>query len=156
MLCKKCKQREVKKHRLKVHDYRCNTCINKAGYVNQRDWRKTTKGKACCAKYAQKYRDRIRAEVFAHYGPCQYCGTTENLQLDHKNGDGKSVERKMGNGRRRGGFDLYRRVRRDGFPDTFQSLCRQCNIAKQAMSDTEFRTWIEMLYRRLYPQGSNF
>jgi len=64
--------------------------------------------------------------VYSHYGKmCICCGETEILFLtiDHINNDGSSD-------RRINGSHIYRRIIRDGFPKTFQVLCRNCNWGK--------------------------
>lgn len=61
---------------------------------------------------------------------CNCCGVEglEFLSIDHVNNDGH-IERKL----RRGdasGLMLYRRIVREAWPDTFQVLCFNCNMAK--------------------------
>lgn len=70
----------------------------------------------------------IKEEVLRHYGPaCRCCGITEMvfLTLDHV--DGVPV---LPRDRTDGGIQLYRRVRREGYPTGFQTLCWNCNYAK--------------------------
>jgi hypothetical protein len=75
---------------------------------------------------------KIRFEALAHYGgnpsKCACCGEMEErfLSIDHINGGG-NIERKAGQG---GGHFLYRRLRKLGYPEGFQVLCFNCNMAK--------------------------
>lgn len=73
-----------------------------------------------------------RILVFNHYGLfCVCCGTTENLTIDHTNGDGKKhrAETKC-----RTGWTFYLWLVKHGFPIGFQSMCLSCNSAKGARS----------------------
>ena len=97
----------------------------------------------CKAKHAAKQRIRLRevlasqrhrlkAEVYAAYGGrCKHCGDTRlsHLCIDHVNDDGY-LDRTPG-GTRRTGTVLWRRVKREGFPATYQLLCFGCNLTKQ-------------------------
>ena len=72
-------------------------------------------------------RVRKREAVFDHYGRvCACCGSTENLTVDHVNGDGSAHRAKIGHGSAR----LYRWLVVNGFPDGFQILCAPCNVSK--------------------------
>jgi HNH endonuclease. len=74
-------------------------------------------------------RDRIRALVFDHYGrTCAHCGTSEDLQIDHVNEDGKAHREEVSYGR--GGANFYVWLIANGFPDGFQTLCAPCNKTK--------------------------
>ena len=77
-------------------------------------------------KHRERSRQRtikLRAQVFAHYGTaCTCCGTTENLTIDHVNGDGKQHPRK--------GDSVYRWLIENEFPDGYQALCMSCNASK--------------------------
>jgi hypothetical protein len=70
-------------------------------------------------------RAELRAAIFAHYGEvCACCGTTDRLSIDHVNGlDGGPGTTD--------GYRLYCWLRRTGFPDGYQTLCRPCNASKQ-------------------------
>ena len=79
-------------------------------------------------KWAKYTRDKNMRTVYEAYGnKCQCCGEDNPLFLsvDHVNNDGY-LERKahtQGN--------LYSRIIRAGFPDTYQLLCFNCNMAKR-------------------------
>lgn len=72
---------------------------------------------------------RLKLEVLLAYGGrCACCGNDylPHLTLDHVNGGGGEERRAAGGGRA-----VYRRLRRDGFPQgEYQVLCWNCNSAK--------------------------
>lgn len=75
-------------------------------------------------------RSNIKNMVFLKYGgyTCCECGATDPdiLTIDHI--DPSLVVKN--NGRREGGYELYRRLKREGFPSGYQVLCFNCNIKK--------------------------
>jgi len=92
--------------------------------------------KTCSQEHKALYRQqfdrgryaRLRDKVLEHYGKkCVCCGETrkEFLALDHKNGEGQKHRRELGGG----AFRMYRWAVRNGYPDTFQILCHNCNMA---------------------------
>lgn len=95
-------------------------------------------GKHHCQKHldllkATKRRQKTvdRTAAFSHYGrACQFCGETIELFLtiDHKNNDGAEHRKEL----RTGGttHDIYVWLRRNNYPDEFQTLCMNCNYAK--------------------------
>ena len=122
MLCKKCNEREVALYKIKHRNYICNRCSNK------RD------------------RDSIRNRLFEHYGrSCIYCGSESDLQFDHVNGDGVNDHSGQAS------YLWHKSLIANDYPPTCQVLCRQCNIAKQQMTDEQFRNWISKLYHRFNP-----
>lgn len=80
-----------------------------------------------------KSRQRMKQEVFAHYTEeqprCAYCGEDDLvvLCLDHINNDGGIHRKATGI---RGGYDLYRRLKRADYPKGYQILCFNCNMRK--------------------------
>lgn len=89
----------------------CRTCINKR---TQELWVKT------------------RKEIFDFYGwECKCCGETikEFMSLDHINNDG--FLDKNPNGSKKTGKELYLLVKKQGFPNKYQTLCMNCNFAKK-------------------------
>lgn len=75
---------------------------------------------------------RTKMAVFSHYGEkCACCNerALEFLVIDHINGNGK--EHLDSNGRRLGGHRFYRWLLNHGLPIGFQTLCWNCNAAKQ-------------------------
>lgn len=88
--------------------------------------------KPCDAKYIKGVRQGEREQVIAHYSggsnKCAHC--PENrlaaLDLDHINGGGTRERKATG----RSSQEIYRHAIRDGFPEGFQVLCRNCNWIK--------------------------
>lgn len=77
----------------------------------------------------------LRSAVFDHYGwVCRCCGTSDDLAIDHVNGDTKAhLAQLIGeDARGRHGGQVYRWLIKNGFPAGFQTLCRRCNGSKQA------------------------
>lgn len=84
--------------------------------------------------YQQRHRRKLKAEVLGHYGGiCTCCGEIELmfLTIDHVNGDGAEHRRTVGDGTGFCGAEMYRWLRRNGYPDGFQVLCANCNCGKQ-------------------------
>jgi len=80
------------------------------------------------APYGAQWHAQLRAAVLDHYGrSCACCGTTENLAIDHVNGDGKQHRAEIGV---RPGTRMYRWLVKNNFPDGFQTLCLPCNASK--------------------------
>ena len=132
MLCRLCNENEVPEYKIKKRDYVCKKC-------------NYTRTKPQALRYDKKKRDTLKQRIFDHYGhECAYCRSTENLEIDHVNGDGAEHRRQVGHGN-----NFYRSIVKDGFPNTYQTLCSKCNRAKSNMTDSEFRAWIVMLYNAL-------
>lgn len=74
----------------------------------------------------------VRDEVYRAYGgyKCACCGETEKafLSIDHINNDGASHKRECN---LTTGEQLYRWLKRHGFPDGFQVLCMNCQWGKR-------------------------
>lgn len=69
----------------------------------------------------------LRQLVIEHYGgKCQCCGDTqpEFLAVDHINGGGRKHRLVIGSN------NLCRWLRNNNFPEGFQVLCHNCNMAK--------------------------
>jgi len=81
-------------------------------------------------KHDRVREERVRKQVFAHYGEqCACCGTTQRLTIDHVNGDGaEHREELFGDPKQNHGF--YRWLVRNGFPAGFQTLRFPCNRSK--------------------------
>lgn len=75
---------------------------------------------------------KLKAEVIAAYGGvCAQCGSTDDLQIDHVDGDGGEHRRQV-TGNHRCTRGLYLWLRRNGFPNEWrmQVLCHGCHLAK--------------------------
>jgi len=104
-------------------------------------WRKKHKDEynAYRRDYCRDSRRRLKAEVLTHYGngnlACVRCGFLDirALCLDHVNGGG-TRERREG---KNIGVKLYRTLKREGYPEGYQTLCYNCNTIK-AHEDGEY------------------
>jgi len=82
-------------------------------------------------KSAKKRMRLDRQAAFEHYGElCAICGTTINifLTIDHINNNG-ATHRKQKAGKN-GGHNIYAWLRKNNYPEGFQTLCFNCNCAK--------------------------
>lgn len=71
----------------------------------------------------------LRDRIIAAYGACCKCCGERNvkfLQIDHVNNDGYLQRKEVG-----GGVRFYRWVISNGFPDSLQLLCANCNWGKR-------------------------
>ena len=72
-----------------------------------------------------------KREVLTHYGQdklkCLHCGIDDIdvLCIDHVNSDGKEHRKTVP-----GGFYLYRWLKKNNFPEGYQTLCANCNLKK--------------------------
>lgn len=81
------------------------------------------------AEHARRIRLLKKDIVYNHYNrKCACCGELEEkfLSIDHINNDGY-LNRKHGGG---SSSNLIQRIIRQGFPDTYQILCMNCNCGK--------------------------
>lgn len=80
---------------------------------------------------SRKWYSDLRLETLLHYGgsppKCACCGESqlEFLAIDHINGGGRQSRLKHG----RGG-QYFQRLRKLGWPEGYQVLCHNCNVAK--------------------------
>lgn len=119
----------------KTNNRICNGCRLKNGKVLGTKYREAHKTelqkyrddhKEHAKEYFSDYREKLRGEVLDHYGRiCVECGETidEFLTLDHKNSDGHETKEVYGH-------DNYALAKNLGFPDTFQTMCWNCQIGK--------------------------
>lgn len=102
-------------HRPLVTKYRCSECGDLARAAGKR------------------LREAARAEVFDHYGrDCRCCGESNQrfLTIDHVNNDGANHRRDLYGNRVGATIAIYRWLKRNGFPEGFQTLCMNCNFGK--------------------------
>lgn len=80
-------------------------------------------------------RFQIRSEVLTHYGngklACVECGESDLavLTLDHANNDGAEHRRKL----EKQSLNLYRFLKKEGYPIGFQTLCQNHNLGKHCL-----------------------
>ena len=85
----------------------------------------------------RQYHAALKYEVLEHYGngscTCVRCGFSDirALSIDHINSDSKS--------KRISSYRLYLQLRRDGYPEGYQTLCMNCQFIKR-MENHESRT----------------
>ena len=77
----------------------------------------------------QHYYERNKDKLLAHYGSiCKCCGESNRafLTIDHVNNDGHMERRKYPTT-----STMIAHIIRQGFPDTYQILCYNCNNGKR-------------------------
>lgn len=86
----------------------------------------------CNSMRTKRYYDKRKVMVFEHYGKACVC-CSENmldfLTIDHKNNDGNNERWASGN--RITGVHLYQKIIKSNYPDTYQTLCMNCNFGKR-------------------------
>ena len=139
--CNTCKQEKdnenFNKNSTSIDDlsYDCKKCA----CDRSRKWRENNPKKVINHRKIYKNRSKIydkkRAtgswiQVINHYGAeCVCCGEKELLFLtiDHVNNDGNKHRKELNI---RGGYNFYRWVIENNFPDILQILCYNCNYGK--------------------------
>lgn len=96
------------------------------------------------SKYQYQYRLEIKLAVLAKYGLnnaicCCWAGCGEKdpdvLTIDHIDNNGY-VDKKLG----KSGFSLHHRLKKDNFPDGFQTLCANHQLKKEVLRRREPKT----------------
>lgn len=97
-----------------------------------RDWLKTHPEKI--KEYGKRRHQKVKLDVLNHYGHgnphCKICGikNVQYLCLDHINGDGNKHRKEISRGS--AGYNMYRWIQKNNYPDGFQVLCFNHNFAK--------------------------
>lgn len=95
--------------------------------------------KLCNDLKSVKYVLSVKKEVLTHYGKnggLQCCWTgcdvtdIDMLSLDHMEDDGAEHRKRMGN---QGGIRMYVRLRQEGYPLGFQTLCMNHQTKKEML-----------------------
>ena len=86
-------------------------------------------------KYYRREKKRECLQAYSKTGKVECscgCHTLSELELDHINYGGNNHRRKLFNGQNKGGYDLYCRLSKAGYPDKkeYQILCKTCNLKK--------------------------
>jgi hypothetical protein len=121
---KQSQQQAQKRYREQHPERRRETEYN--NYWNHRE-RHLTNAKASGARG----RAKLRALIFEHYGrQCACCGENieQFLTVDHI--DGKGAEHRRSIGGHATGTTFYRWLKKQSYPEGFQILCWNCNLAK--------------------------
>lgn len=85
------------------------------------------------ASGSKAWRRKLKLDVLTYYGSgacaCVECGETRLncLTIDHVNGGGTRHRSQLGFG----GFKFYTYLKRNGFPDNYQTLCMNCQFQKR-------------------------
>lgn len=101
------------------------------------------KGKKHCQKHlnlfsrnAKERNQKDKIAAFNHYGKqCAFCNqsTFIFLTIDHINNDGAEHRKSLRNGKNQG-HNIYAWLRKNNYPKGFQTLCYNCNCAKNHYS----------------------
>ena len=96
-------------------------------------WYSNPKNALKVIKRCKGYRKRIKIEILNHYGnKCVCCGEShiEFLGIDHIKGN-RNKHRKIELGTILAtGYEFYLWLKRNNYPEGFQVMCNNCNIAK--------------------------
>lgn len=123
----------AKESAAQIARYHAMTPEQKAAWTAQkvvynRERRKSPEVKEAHRQWHKGWYRLAREEVIQHYGgKCSCCGETqyEFLSLDHVNNDGHK-HKKVGVT----AHTLHQWAKNNGYPDTLQVLCYNCNCAK--------------------------
>jgi hypothetical protein len=89
----------------------------------------------------REVRALLRLEILSYYSNgaivCSCCGygDVRALDLDHIKNDGGSHRKAIG--RRGATYEIYAQLKREGFPEGYQVLCRNCNWIKEVEQRTQ-------------------
>lgn len=99
--------------------------------VVMRNWSRKNKDKVA------GYHLRVKITVLTHYGgsppKCACCGEShiEFLTIDHIKGNGAEHRKQItGDSRKCSGHHMYQWLIKNHFPEGFQVMCSNCNVAK--------------------------
>lgn len=116
----------IERNKKRIDDGLCIACPNPADRQSDRC--------TACRKRANETQRRqnkkAREIVLKAYGEkCACCGENEEafLSIDHVNGGGTAHRKEI---RVSSGKTFYRWLINNNFPDGFQTLCMNCNVAK--------------------------
>lgn len=112
--------------------------------------------KECSDKRSKQVHKELRLEIITHYSPnmnCDICGEKHLnfLAIDHINGGGNAHRRKT--------KQVYRDIKRNGFPSGYRVLCHNCNFKyggraghnkPNRKSESELKQTKKAIYERLY------
>lgn len=137
-VCTKCKKEKNitefnknKRSKDNLQSY-CRQCINE--YRNTPKYREHRKNYYLknlkrYKKYIKDNTDSNREKVMQHYGnKCICCGETEQvfLTIDHIKGGGRKHRKEIGG-------HIHRWLIKNNYPEGFQILCWNCNVAKHIL-----------------------
>lgn len=133
--CKECKQADQKRHNKRYYANNKGKVIELAKEqarknpeqqkARHRKW--YLANKELSNQRVKENSKKTRLDVIQHYGgKCVCCGETkiEFLAMDHINGGGRKHRASIKNS------NMYRWIKKNGYPNDFQILCHNCNMAK--------------------------
>ena len=100
--------------------------------IQRKEWYK--KNLSLCSARHNEYNHSFRLKVLTHYGngqlKCVQCGFSDEraLSIDHINGGGNQHRKQSGCGT---GIRLYFWLRKEGYPEGYQTLCMNCQFMKK-------------------------
>jgi hypothetical protein len=98
-------------------------------------------------QYDKTRHHQVKYDVLNHYSalhlgyPCCGCcqeSDLDKLCIDHIAGDGNK-HRKSVLGTSRGGFKFYLWLQKNGYPEGYQTLCKECNRKKETWDGEKTR-----------------
>lgn len=141
-ICRECSRQVINtQHRTNPERYRLEA---KEYYEMNKD-KLQEKGRKKYYHNKQKrrqQRDKIKEEVLSHYGngqlACVKCNFRDirALSLDHIRGDGNEEKRRL----HKVGIDLYIYLKKNGYPEGYQTLCMNCQFIKR-VERGEYNQW---------------
>lgn len=99
-----------------------------------------TEGKVHCTKcraYYGGFRLKYKNQILDHYGrECACCKLTGDvfLAIDHVNNNGAKHRKEKGQ------YGAWKNIVEQGFPDDYQILCHNCNMAKHILGQCPHQT----------------
>ena len=96
----------------------------------------SSRNKARVKQYNERYAAELKAQVCTHYGPngalqCSWPGCDvvdlDVLTIDHIKNIGMEAKKTSFEA----GYNFYLRLRREGFPEGYQTLCHNHNWKKE-------------------------
>ena len=141
-------------------DIRCKEC---GILLNDDNWRDSAKKDnyrkctECLKNKAKKYRSKLKETIFDYYGrECIYFGSNRDLQIDHVNGDGHKHKKKISEHRpnknqassRVSSTEIYYDIIKNNFPNSFQTVCKICNVMKGTLTEDEWFLRMKMILER--------
>lgn len=108
--------------------------IKRKYYLQQLEYRKKPENREGINKTNRKWRWKVRCETISHYGKeCICCGelNMKFLTIDHIKGGGNKHRREINNGGVQSGYLMYAWLRKNNYPKGFQTMCMNCNWARQ-------------------------
>lgn len=112
--------------------------FDKKAYDREYSRRYRQDHKAERIEYQKQYRQQLKQEVLTHYSAlgylsCGCCGEVDlnGLSIDHIQGGGRAHRKALN----KGSSAFYFWLKRNGYPEGYQTLCLSCNNKKKKWED---------------------